>query len=82
MGEVFTIMPAALLLLRSLLIRLLGSTLVRSAAQLLGRALSAAAVRLGSLLRHIWERVRSRESREAILSCVLCILDMNKKVDN
>uniref|UniRef100_A0A8C9VIM7 Uncharacterized protein n=1 Tax=Scleropages formosus TaxID=113540 RepID=A0A8C9VIM7_SCLFO len=74
-------MPAALLLLRSLLIRLLGSTLARSAAQLVARALSAAAARLGTLLRHIWARVRSRESREAVLSCVLCVLNMSKKVD-
>ncbi|XP_072565581.1 protein myomixer-like [Paramormyrops kingsleyae] len=75
-------MPAVLLFVRSLLIRLLSSKLASSAAQLIRRILAAAAAHLGSLLRHIWDRVRSQESREAILSCVLCILNMNKKVDN
>ncbi|XP_035255359.1 protein myomixer-like [Anguilla rostrata] len=75
-------MPAALLLLRSLLVRLLGSRLAALAAQFLRRSLSLAAARLGSLLQRVWERVRSQESREAILSCVLCILNMHKKADN
>ncbi|XP_048863787.1 protein myomixer-like [Brienomyrus brachyistius] len=75
-------MPAVLLFVRSLLIRLLSSKLASSAAQLIRRILAAAAAHLGSLLRRIWDRIRSQESREAILSCVLCILSMNKKVDN
>ncbi|KAG9344321.1 hypothetical protein JZ751_010990 [Albula glossodonta] len=76
-------MPAVFLLLRSLLIRLLSSRLAGSAAQFLRRSLSQVASHIGSLLRHIWDRVRSQESREAILSCVLCLLNMQKKaLDN
>ncbi|XP_076142167.1 protein myomixer-like [Alosa pseudoharengus] len=75
-------MPAVFLLLRSLVIRLLSSKLAGSAAQFLRRSLSAAVSHLGTALRHIWDRVRSQESKEAILGCVLCILNMHKKVDN
>ncbi|KAK1170966.1 protein myomixer-like [Acipenser oxyrinchus oxyrinchus] len=74
-------MPAFFLLLRSLLIRLLSSKLAGSAAQFLRRSLSTAGSHLGSLLHRIWDRIRSQESREAILSCVLCLLNMHKKVD-
>lgn len=75
-------MPAALLLLRSLLVRLLGSRIAAAAAHFLRRALSLAATRVAALLRHLWDRLRSRETREALLSCVLCLLNLNKKADN
>ncbi|XP_061083513.1 protein myomixer-like [Conger conger] len=75
-------MPAVLLVLRALLVRLLGSRLAAAAARLLRGGLSLAAARLGALLRHVWERVRSREAREAVLSCVLCLLNLHKKADN
>ncbi|XP_055018758.1 protein myomixer-like [Boleophthalmus pectinirostris] len=75
-------MPAVLLLLRSLVIRLLSSRLAGSVAQFLRRALSSGAAHLGSALRHVWERLRSQESKEAILGCVLCILNMHKKVES
>lgn len=75
-------MPAVFLVLRSLLIRLLSSRLAGSAAQFVRRILSTGAAHLGTALRHIWDRVRSQESKEAILGCVLCILNMHKKVEN
>ncbi|XP_050982924.1 protein myomixer [Labeo rohita] len=75
-------MPAVFLLLRSLVVSLLSSRLAASAVQLLRRSLTAAAGHLGTVLRHIWERISSQESKEAILGCVLCILNMHKKVDN
>lgn len=75
-------MPAVFILLRSLVIRLLSSRLVGSVAQYLRRILSTGATHLGTALRHIWDRVRSQESKEAILGCVLCILNMHKKVEN
>ncbi|KAJ0005011.1 hypothetical protein NQD34_011225 [Periophthalmus magnuspinnatus] len=75
-------MPAVLLLLRSLVIRLLSSRLAGSVAQFLRRVLSSGAAHLGSALRHVWERLRSQESKEAILGCVLCILNMHKKVES
>jgi len=71
-------MPCVFLLLRSLF----SSRLAGSVAQLLRRSLTAAAGRLGTVLRHIWDRISSQESKEAILGCVLCILNMHKKVDN
>ena len=70
------------LLLRSLVIRLVSSRLAGSLASFLRRILSTGAAHLGTALRHIWDRVRSQESKEAVLSCVLCILNMHKKVDN
>ncbi|XP_062375402.1 protein myomixer-like [Sardina pilchardus] len=75
-------MPAVFLLLRSLVIRLLSSKLAGSAVQFLRRSLSTAVSHLGTALRHVWDRLRSQESKEAILGCVLCILNMHKKVDN
>lgn len=75
-------MPAVFILLQSLVIRLLSSRLVGSVAQYLRRILSTGATHLGTALRHIWDRVRSQESKEAILGCVLCILNMHKKVEN
>ncbi|KAL1263652.1 hypothetical protein QQF64_006391 [Cirrhinus molitorella] len=75
-------MPAVFLLLRSLVVSLLSSRLAASAAQLLRRSLTTAAGHIGTVLRHIWERISSQESKEAILGCVLCILNMHKKVDN
>lgn len=75
-------MPAVFILLRSLVLRLLGSRLAGSLARLLRRSLSTGAAHLGTALRHIWERVRSQESKEAVLGCVLCILNMHKKVEN
>lgn len=74
-------MPAVFLLLRSLVVSLFGSRLAASAAQLLRRSLTAAVTHLGTVLRHIWDRLRSQESKEAILGCVLCILNMHKRVD-
>ncbi|XP_062320408.1 protein myomixer-like [Osmerus eperlanus] len=70
------------LLLRSLVIRLVSSRLAASLASFLRRTLSTGAAHLGTALRHVWDRVRSQESKEAVLSCVLCILNMHKKVDN
>lgn len=61
-------MPApllALLLLRTLLTRLL----------LLARK------RLLPLLRRLRARLTSQQSREAILTCLLCLLNLRKKVD-
>uniref|UniRef100_A0AAY5F4T3 Myomixer, myoblast fusion factor n=1 Tax=Electrophorus electricus TaxID=8005 RepID=A0AAY5F4T3_ELEEL len=75
-------MPAVVLLLRSVVIRLLSSKLAGSAVQFLRRILTVVAWHLGSALRHIWDRVQSQECKEAILGCVLCILNMQKKVDN
>lgn len=75
-------MPAVFILLRSLVIRLLSSSLVGSLVQSLRRSLSSAVTHLGTALRHVWERVSSQESKEAIVGCVLCILNMHKKVDN
>lgn len=75
-------MPAVFILLRSLVIRLLSSRLAGSVAQFLRRSLSTGAAHLGTALRHVWDRVRSQESKEAILGCVLCILNMHKKVEN
>lgn len=75
-------MPAVFVLLRSLVLRLLGSTLAGSLARVLRRGLSTGAAHLGAALRHVWERVRSQESKEAVLGCVLCILNMHKKVEN
>uniref|UniRef100_A0A096LZY1 PH domain-containing protein n=1 Tax=Poecilia formosa TaxID=48698 RepID=A0A096LZY1_POEFO len=68
------------ILLRSLVIRLLSSRLAGSLAQFLRRSLSTGAAHLGTALRHIWDRVRSQESKEAVLGCVLCILNMHKKI--
>lgn len=75
-------MPAVFLLLRSLVVSLFSSRLAASAVQLLRRSLTAAAGHLGTVLRHVWERISSQQSKEAILGCVLCILNMHKKVDN
>ncbi|XP_056148341.1 protein myomixer-like [Lampris incognitus] len=75
-------MPAVFLLLRSLVIRLLGSRAAGSVVQFLRRGLSRAAVHLGTALRNIWDHVRSQQSKEAVLGCVLCILNMHKKVEN
>ncbi|CAM4728009.1 unnamed protein product [Leuciscus chuanchicus] len=75
-------MPAVFLLLRSLVVSVFSSRLAGSVAQLLRRSLTAAAGRLGTVLRYIWDRISSQESKEAILGCVLCILNMHKKVDN
>lgn len=75
-------MPAVFILLRSLVIRLLSSRLAGSVAQFLRRSLSTGAAHLGTALRHVWDRIRSQESKEAILGCVLCILNMHKKVEN
>ncbi|XP_067320414.1 protein myomixer [Anolis sagrei] len=58
-------MPALLLLLRALLTRLL----------LLARR------RLLPLLRRLGARVTSQESRQALLTCLLCVLNLRKKVD-
>ncbi|KAG7512928.1 hypothetical protein JOB18_043266 [Solea senegalensis] len=70
------------ILLRSLVIRLLSSRLAGSVAQFLRRSLSTGAAHLGTALRHVWDRIRSQESKEAVLGCVLCLLNMHKKVEN
>ncbi|KAK9541794.1 hypothetical protein VZT92_001814 [Zoarces viviparus] len=70
------------ILLRSLLIRLFSSRLASSVARFLRRSLSTGAAHLGTALRHVWDRIRSQESKEAVLGCVLCILNMHKKVEN
>uniref|UniRef100_A0A673CFG5 Myomixer, myoblast fusion factor n=1 Tax=Sphaeramia orbicularis TaxID=375764 RepID=A0A673CFG5_9TELE len=75
-------MPAVFILLRSLVLRLVGSRLAGSALQFLRRSLSSGAAHLGTALRYVWDRVRSQESKEAVLGCVLCILNMHKKVEN
>ncbi|XP_033000447.1 protein myomixer [Lacerta agilis] len=62
-------MPApllALLLLRTLLTRLL----------------LVARQRLLPLLRRLGARLTSRQSREALLTCLLCVLNLRKKVDD
>ena len=69
------------ILLRSLVIRLLSSKLAGSLAQFLRRGLSTGAAHLGTALRYVWDRIRSQESKEAVLGCVLCVLSMNKKVE-
>ncbi|CAL8258248.1 unnamed protein product [Lota lota] len=69
------------ILLRSLVVRLLSSRLAGSLVQFLRRTLSSGAAHLAAALRHVWDRVRSQESKEAILGCVLCILNMHKKVE-
>ncbi|XP_046693614.1 protein myomixer-like [Silurus meridionalis] len=75
-------MPAVFLLIRSALLRLFGSRLAGAAARALRRSFSAAAAHLTAALRLVWERLSSQESKEAIVGCVLCILNMHKKVDN
>ncbi|XP_043916711.1 uncharacterized protein LOC122793068 [Protopterus annectens] len=57
-------MPALFFLLRTLLVRLLGSQLAVSAFNLLQRILSGVTARLAILLRNIWDRIRSEESRQ------------------
>uniref|UniRef100_A0AAV2JRM6 PH domain-containing protein n=1 Tax=Knipowitschia caucasica TaxID=637954 RepID=A0AAV2JRM6_KNICA len=64
-------MPAVFLLLRTLVIRLLSSRLAGSVAQFLRRTLSSGAAHLSTALRHVWDRLRSQESKEAVLGCVL-----------
>ncbi|XP_028580196.2 protein myomixer [Podarcis muralis] len=62
-------MPApllALLLLRTLLTRLL----------------LVARQRLLPLLRRLGARLTSQQSREALLTCLLCVLNLRKKVDD
>ncbi|XP_019405207.1 PREDICTED: uncharacterized LOC101929726 homolog [Crocodylus porosus] len=63
-------MPAPLLPLL-LLLRTLGARLLLLARQ-----------RLLPLLRRLRARLGSRESREALLACLLCILNLRKKVDD
>ncbi|KYO43399.1 hypothetical protein Y1Q_0013473 [Alligator mississippiensis] len=63
-------MPAPLLPLL-LLLRTLGVRLLLLARQ-----------RLLPLLRRLRARLGSRESREALLACLLCILNLRKKVDD
>ncbi|KAK7902210.1 hypothetical protein WMY93_018979 [Mugilogobius chulae] len=75
-------MPAVFLLLRTLVIRLFSSRLAGSVAQFLGRALSSGAAHLSTALRYVWDRLRSQECKEAVLGCVLCILNMHKKVES
>uniref|UniRef100_A0A3Q2XRY1 Secreted protein n=1 Tax=Hippocampus comes TaxID=109280 RepID=A0A3Q2XRY1_HIPCM len=55
-------MPAVFILLRSLVIRLLSSSLVGSLVQSLRRSLSSAVTHLGTALRHVWERLSSQET--------------------
>ncbi|XP_055490899.1 protein myomixer-like [Leucoraja erinacea] len=68
-----------LLLLRSLLCGLLRSKLVVSGLQFARRRLSALCGRLTPLLRRLWDRLRSADTRAAVLSCVLWALDMQKR---
>ncbi|CAL8367261.1 unnamed protein product [Gadus morhua 'NCC'] len=69
------------ILLRSLVVRLLSSKLAGSLVQFLRRTLATGASHIAAALRHVWDRLRSQESKEAILGCVLCILNMHKKVE-
>lgn len=48
---------------------------------LLGRLLLLARKRLLPPLRRLGRRLRSGESRQALLTCLLCILNLHKKVD-
>ncbi|TNN58100.1 hypothetical protein EYF80_031699 [Liparis tanakae] len=59
-----------------------GVKLAGSVAQFLRKNLSSAAAHLGTALRHVWDRIRSQESKEAVLGCVLCLLNMHKKVES
>ncbi|XP_052362537.1 protein myomixer-like [Oncorhynchus keta] len=70
-------MPAVFLLLRTLL----SSRLIGSLLQFLRRTLSSTFSHVGAALRYVWDRISSQESKEAILGCVLCLLNMHKKVD-
>ncbi|XP_025937006.1 protein myomixer [Apteryx rowi] len=58
---------------------LLAAVLLRA---LLGRLLRLARQRLLPPLRRLGGRLRSRESRQALLTCLLCILNLHKKVDD
>lgn len=62
--------PLAVPLLRALL------------ARLLARLLPLARKRLLPPLRRLGRRLRSRESRQALLTCLLCLLNLRKKVDD
>nr|XP_046224322.1 protein myomixer-like [Oncorhynchus gorbuscha] len=70
-------MPAVFLLLRTLL----SSRLIGSLLQFLRRTLSSTFSHVGAALRYVWDRISSQESKEATLRCVLCLLNMHKKVD-
>jgi len=48
---------------------------------LLARLLQLARKRLLLPLRRLGRRLRSRESRQALLTCLLCILNLHKKAD-
>ncbi|XP_074676754.1 protein myomixer [Strix aluco] len=49
---------------------------------LLARLLPLARRRLLPPLRRLGRRLRSRESRQALLTCLLCLLNLRKKVDD
>lgn len=49
---------------------------------LLARLLPLARRRLLPPLRRLWRRLRSRESRQALLTCLLCLLNLRKKADD
>lgn len=49
---------------------------------LLARLLPLARKRLLPPLRRLGRRLRSRESRQALLTCLLCLLNLRKKVDD
>ncbi|KAJ1147927.1 hypothetical protein NDU88_000768 [Pleurodeles waltl] len=74
-------MPLPFLLLRTLLIRLAGSRLAASGVQFLRKRLTWAGAHLALLLRRVWRRATSEQSRQAVLGCVLCLLNLGKKVD-
>lgn len=48
---------------------------------LLAPLLQLARKRLLPPLRRLGRRLRSRESRQALLTCLLCILNLHKKAD-
>ncbi|CAN8203509.1 unnamed protein product [Coccothraustes coccothraustes] len=49
---------------------------------LLARLLPLARRRLLPPLRRLGRRLRSRESRQALLTCLLCLLNLRKKADD
>uniref|UniRef100_A0A8C7I5G0 Uncharacterized protein n=1 Tax=Oncorhynchus kisutch TaxID=8019 RepID=A0A8C7I5G0_ONCKI len=69
-------MPAVFLLLRTVL----SSRLIGSLLQFLRRTLSSTFSHVGAALRYVWDRISSQESKEAILGCWSCLIQVNETV--
>ncbi|KAE8600150.1 hypothetical protein XENTR_v10013102 [Xenopus tropicalis] len=72
-------MPVPFLLLRTLLVRAAGSRLAVSGARQLTKGARWARSHLLVLLQRLWARITSEETRQALLGCVLCLLNLQHK---